>query len=342
MAKATKLKSGNWRVLAYVGKDVTKSGYKSFTAPTKKEAERLASAFVPQAPQDKKESVTVGDAIDNYIASKSAVLSPATIRGYERIRRTDMQDIMGVNVFELTQDAVQKSFNGAAKTKSPKTLRNAHGLLVASLKTVRPDFILHTTLPQKEKPKMQIPTQAEIDTLVAAADQDMRLAISLAAMLGLRRSEICGLTFADFDAENKTLTIRRAMVADKDAEWTIKPPKSFSGYRTLTIPATLFQTLVELDGEAKDPLCKINPNMITNRFEALQRLCFGRVLYRFHDLRHYNASVMLRLGVPNKYAMERMGHATDAMLKAVYQHTMKDKQKEIADQLNAFFEGNTT
>lgn len=31
------------------------------------------------------------------------------------------------------------------------------------------------------------------------------------------------------------------------------------------------------------------------------------------------------------------GHATDNMLKAVYQHTMQDKQKEIAEQLDRFF-----
>jgi predicted DNA-binding transcriptional regulator YafY len=41
MATAKRLPSGSWRCFAYVGKSVTKSGYKSFTAPTKKEAERL-------------------------------------------------------------------------------------------------------------------------------------------------------------------------------------------------------------------------------------------------------------------------------------------------------------
>lgn len=45
MASATKLKSGNWRCVAFLGKD--KEGRqirKSFTAPTKKEAEALARA----------------------------------------------------------------------------------------------------------------------------------------------------------------------------------------------------------------------------------------------------------------------------------------------------------
>ena len=59
--------------------------------------------------------------------------------------------------------------------------------------------------------------------------------------------------------------------------------------------------------------------------------------YRFHDLRHINASVMLALGVPNKYAQERMGHATDNMLKTVYQHTMSAEQAAVAQKVDDYF-----
>lgn len=38
---------------------------------------------------------------------------------------------------------------------------------------------------------------------------------------------------------------------------------------------------------------------------------------------------MLMIGVPNRYAKERMGHATENMLQRVYQHTFADKQKEF-------------
>ena len=41
---------------------------------------------------------------------------------------------------------------------------------------------------------------------------------------------------------------------------------------------------------------------------------------------------MLLLNVPDKYAMERMGHASTNMLKNVYQHTMRSKSEEVADQ----------
>ena len=46
---------------------------------------------------------------------------------------------------------------------------------------------------------------------------------------------------------------------------------------------------------------------------------------------------MLALGIPDKYAMEIMGHATNNMLKTVYQHTMEDKQKEVARNINMYF-----
>ena len=47
---------------------------------------------------------------------------------------------------------------------------------------------------------------------------------------------------------------------------------------------------------------------------------------------------MLRLNVPDKYAMERTGHSTNNMLKNVYQHTMDDKAVAVADAVDGFFE----
>ena len=49
---------------------------------------------------------------------------------------------------------------------------------------------------------------------------------------------------------------------------------------------------------------------------------------------------MLANNVPNKYAMEMMGHETENMLQRVYQHTMDNKKKEISHQLNQYFSDN--
>ena len=60
--------------------------------------------------------------------------------------------------------------------------------------------------------------------------------------------------------------------------------------------------------------------------------------YRFHDLRHANASIMLMLGVPDKYAMDRLGHSTNNTLKNIYQHTLDSKKEEVNASVNNYFE----
>ena len=64
--------------------------------------------------------ITVGKAIDRYIESKNAVLSPSTIAGYKRVRKNALQDIMSKNIVALTQEDIQRAINKMAKDKSPK------------------------------------------------------------------------------------------------------------------------------------------------------------------------------------------------------------------------------
>jgi integrase len=51
-----------------------------------------------------------------------------------------------------------------------------------------------------------------------------------------------------------------------------------------------------------------------------------------------NASVMLAEGIPDKYSMKRMGHATNNMLKTTYQHTIKEKETVYDQKIDARFE----
>lgn len=75
-------------------------------------------------------------------------------------------------------------------------------------------------------------------------------------------------------------------------------------------------------------------------YSGFSRICEKEGLphFRFHDLRHMNASVMLANGVPDKYSMKRMGHATNNMLKTVYQHTIKEKELAYDEMIDGYFE----
>ena len=83
----------------------------------------------------------------------------------------------------------------------------------------------------------------------------------------------------------------------------------------------------------------MNASTLSYHFEQACKRAGVRKM-RFHDLRHYSASVLLMLGVPDKYAMERMGHATNNMLKTVYQHTMAEKRSEVDDAVDKYFSTN--
>lgn len=300
----------------------------------------MAARYMNEAEHREKLRVTLGDTIDNYIASKAHTLSPRTVTSYESIRKNYLADLMDMPIDKITKIQFQAAFDREAAGHSPKTLRCIHSLVSAAMGQY--DLTLpKITLPQRQKTEMNIPTAAEIQTILDQfrEDEDMRLAVMLAAYLGLRRSEICALLRSDY--RDGVLTVSKAMVQNREKEWVIKQPKSTAGYRSIPVPQQLAEQLDAIIRQSGEQIVRITPDLITNRFVAARDRVPGITHFRFHDLRHYNASVMLALGVPNRYAMERMGHATDVMLKTVYQHIMEDKQEEFSRKINDFFKNTT-
>ena len=327
MAKAKKLPSGNWRVLLYTGKDETgKRKYESFTAETKDEAEFLAAEYKLKKPK-KSSSITLGEAYDRYIESKSAILSPSTIREYKRMRKMCLQGLMDKSLSKLTGEDIQKEFNKEAKTHSPKTLRNMHGLLSAVIKMQRPDFNLTTTLPQKEKHEIYIPDEKTIKRLYnLAKGTNIEIPFLLASQLGMRASEICGLQYSCIDSDKNEITIKQARVRSEDGT-VLKKPKSYAGYRTIPCSKHIIDLIGK--GNKDDFIINATTTIITNRWRAFLKKN-NEEHFNFHALRHYFASQALLLGVPQKYIAELMGHASEHMINTVYQHTFKDAKKQFA------------
>lgn len=339
--KPVQLPSGNWRSIASLGRVNGKEVRKSFTAPTKREAYRKATeheALCRDQIVTDESRLPLGDAIDRYIQLKEPVLSPSTIAGYRNLRRNTFQGIMGVRLCDLTATIVQKAISDEAIAKSPKTVRNASGLLSSVLRQYHPSLKIQVRLPQKRREEICIPSLADINALIEAADNaghhDLALAIMFGAQLGLRRSEICALTFADI--KDGSVTISKALVVDADRVWQVKPPKSNAGYRTLPLTDQIKSRIAAMTGKPSDRLVALNPDRITRRFEDLQD-ALGISRFRFHDLRHYNASVMISLGIPTMYITRRLGHSSDDMVKRVYGHLIHDKQEDVNRQMTDFF-----
>ena len=94
----------------------------------------------------------------------------------------------------------------------------------------------------------------------------------------------------------------------------------------------------ELDG-IHGPVISCSPSALSSRFvKALEES--GCPKFRFHDLRHYSASIMHAIGVPDQYIMSRGGWKTDNVMKRVYRDTLTDVEKEMNKKANDFFKRN--
>ena len=208
MANAKKLPSGNWRVRVYIGKDKNgKDKYKSFTAATKKQAEYLAAEYLAHnSAKSSIEDRTLADAYSRYIEIKSNTLSPTTVREYMHSANRDFQELMPLKLSKITQETVQSAVNVMSATHSPKSVRNAHGLLSAVLRMFAPDIHLNTRLPQSTKAEIYVPTEDNIEKLIQSIDgTEMLKAVLLAAFGSLRRSEVCALTMDDIHGDIVTV-----------------------------------------------------------------------------------------------------------------------------------------
>ena len=321
-----KLPAGKW----YIQIMVDKVRY-SRAFDTKEDAIYWASGLKTKSTQDAKapRRLTVGEAIDRYIDSKSSVLSPSTIAGYKRIRTNQLQGLMDIPLRSLTQDLVQREINKMAKDHSPKTVCNAHGLLTATVAAYMPDLTLRTTLPQRRRAEVTVPSGEDLKAIMAAVHgKSVELPVLLAAWLGLRMSEIRGLTWDCI--RDDTVHIKQAKVDEG-----LKGTKTYSSTRTLPLPPQI-KSLLDKKPHKGEFIFPESRRAIASRFDYYTKKA-GLPHYRFHDLRHINASVMLALGIPDKYAMRRMGHATNNMLKTVYQHTMQDEEIKTAEKIDKYF-----
>lgn len=347
MATAKKQPSGSWncKVFSHKEKVIREDGtvtekriYRSFTCDDpspkgKRKCEAMAAQWAANKTAENVtySNMTYGQALDEYIKIKSQVLSPSTIYEYKRSRKKDMQSLMDLRLDRITQIDIQKAVNIEAADHSPKTVRNMYGLVTAVMDVFRPDFKVHVQLPQKQKTKLIMPTREDIQRLrELVAGTPMDLPIDLAIFGPMRRSEICAL---DSDHINGNIVhVEKAMVMDENKEWIIKQPKSYAGDRYIRYPDFVAVKFKNINGKVTD----LTPTAITHRFQALiAKNGFPHI--RFHDLRHYSASLLHAMGIPDIYIMDRAGWGTDYALKNIYNHALDDEKVLVTQKINEQF-----
>ena len=163
----------------------------------------------------------LGTAIDNYIKSKDAVLSQSTIAGYKKIRKNSFKTIMDIPLHKLTNELLQDAVNAESKrmnkrspdqTVSPKTLKNAYGLITAALNVYQPQLNCTVSLP---KVALKIKDLNPPEAIFAIfEDTELELPVLLAMWLSFSVSEIHVLTKSkSLSADGKYLNVNASVMA---------------------------------------------------------------------------------------------------------------------------------
>lgn len=338
--KPEKLKSGNWRCKVYIGTDENgKKLFKSITAPTRKEAIAKAAEL---ALDDKKinegSKKTVGYCIDAYISDKEPELSPHTAYGYKRMALLRYDLIRDIPLSEFNLRDVQR-FVSHMSGLSEKTKRNALGLLTAAMHYFeKPIDTKNITIGKDDKQKIKAPSHEQVAELLQTDDEELKMAIALGALCGLRRGEIFALQKSNIDINKKQIHVCGALknpVGERD----IREPKTEASNRVVDMP-DLVSVIVEKHLDNEDGfLFKCPMRTVMSRWEK-HKNNIGYRQIRFHDLRHYYASALIAAGIPDIYAMKMGGWSTPDTLKRVYQDTFADQYEKEKNKINNIFNDN--
>jgi integrase len=195
------------------------------------------------------------------------------------------------------------------------------------------------TAPTPRKTELSVPSPAQVSALIREAGRpssrapEMAAVITLAALTGMRRGELCGLRWSDVDWRGSSVTVRRSIWLPSD------------GY------------IFSLDVDAANPR---HPDSVTQAFTRLCRRMEAPALaklretkpkatranlaladrwdYRLHDLRHYTATQLLAAGLNPKTVAGRLGHADPSITLRVYTANTDAQAQEAADSLEAGLE----
>ena len=264
-----------------------------------------------------------------YIETKEDILSPRTIKEYYNTLKVIPKWFLRMYLDAIKKQDIQKVINELSVGRSAKTVKNYHGFIASVFNMYKPGFTFNTTLPQKEKNDVYIPTANDVKRILECADgTEYHVFLKLACM-GLRRSEICALTLDDLDSRN-ILHINKALVLDKDNKWVVKSTKTTASTRNVPLPESLAAAI-----RKQGYVFKQSPNSVIKWLNKTQdNLDIPR--FQLHKLRHYFASTLMEKGATSKDIMALGGWETDNVMKTVYQHSMKkeDAQRKLLTDLS--------
>ncbi len=193
---------------------------------------------------------------------------------------------------------------------------------------------------------MKILTEEQLDIFLTAikADKFWYDFFYTELTTGLRRGEICGLMWTDFDERDGALKINRTLHREKGGRLVAGDTKTYAGTRKIVLPPSTAELLKERKRKSfspwifHDPLRPEAPMNPDSAYRQLKKFLAeaGLPNIRFHDLRHTFSTHALSSGVDAKTLAGILGRTKASFTLDTYTHTTGDMQKRAADIVGGF------
>ncbi len=355
---------GRWeaRIVAGHKKDGSPI-FKSFACKTQREAREKLDELKEmyrgvELTEDSR--MTLGEWLDKWLIEYKAppVLRQSTYDGYKRDIEHHIKPYLGDKIItQIRPSDVQKFVNKLkregrkndditmGKALSSATVRGIHSLLHSAMESAMLEGIIPsnpcvgTTLPKlvrKEKSIVGIEQMQKLMELLRE-DEIWHDFFMTDFLTGMRRGEVCGLRWEDFDNERGTLTVNRS-VSYVNGKSVIAPPKTEEGNRTFCLPDTLWWLLSDRKETSvsewifHDPIKPELPTKPNSAYARLHKMLgeAGLERMRFHDIRHSFASVSANIGVAPQVLSSIVGHTKASFTLDTYAHVTTSMQKGAA------------
>ena len=247
---------------------------------------------------------------------------------------------------------------------SAKTIKNIHGILHKALQqAVKVGYIRFNPTDFCELPRVErkeiVPLDAYDIAKFTAAIKGNRFETILLVMLftGMRRGEVCGLTWDCINLEKGTIRINKQLqnVPGHPGEWRLVSTKNGKGRTILAAPTIINllrkhrlhqnETRLKAGSLWQDNslvFCneigeRISPHTVYDNYKKIVK-SIGLPQARLHDLRHSYAVAAIQSGDDIKTVQGNLGHATAAFTLDVYGHVTLQMQQASAARMEAFIQ----
>lgn len=293
-------------------------------------------------------AITLGQYLDDWLERQQSRLSPSSVESYGGYIRRHIAPTLGQTPLgKLTPAAIQSLYTKLGRTLAPKTIVTLHGMLHSALR----QGCRLQMLPRNPSDYIELPRVTRSDVQTASLEDIARLRTALEGTAyylpvlviiatGMRRGEVLGLRWEDYNPTARTLVVRRSAARMKGKTY-VKATKTGAS-RVVLLPQFVADKLSQRQAEATSEWVfpnrfgwVYNPEAFGVAFRAIADR--AGVSVTLHGLRHTQATLLIMAGVPVKVVSERLGHSTVKVTQDIYAHVLPHMQSEAADLLEQWF-----